>query len=573
MPLPPLPMRVAYVVSHGLPYSSNGYAVRSHAVACALAELGHDVMVISKPGRPWSIEGFDPARTIPLDQRIDGVRYVFLPLGATADASLRTRLRAAENQLADAFEVFRPGVVIGASNWENAEPAQNAARRYGAAFFYEQRGFWDMGRHADAPTPSEEDQIKATRSREYETRIARDARAVFTLNTAMKNEMVARGVPGDKIHLMPNGVSLPRHVDPKITRDGLEITARHVLGYVGSLSEYEGLETLVQATATLRARGIDAAALIVGSAAPKGLVGGSTDDTGHLRALAAKLGISDYLHFVPQQPQSRIGSYYALLDAFVMPRRRSEMTQIVAPIKPYSAASYGVPVLMTDMPPLDEVAQEIGARVFPEADTEALVGLLEDIFANAPDTRPATSTIPKVRPALHWSHRVRPLSRLLQGEAQSLQTEQLRQGIHGSATGSEGSANAGTGGFDTARLPQVMLGQQRGTLAYLGPQTAQPDPRYDTDRRVQLTRANILSELATREPGVFVIDWPALCTQHSDAWDGLWSIHDMRLNRLIMDATRIAQQRGWQCHVIGPVQRSAAPLFRTVAQVFEEITP
>ena len=47
----------------------------------------------------------------------------------------------------------------------------------------------------------------------------------------------------------------------------------------------------------------------------------------------------------------------------------------------------------------------------------------------------------------------------------------------------------------------------------------------------------------------------------------------MRLNRLVMEAARIAQQRGWQCHVTGPVGRSGAPLFRTVAQVFEEILP
>jgi len=572
MALAPLPARVAYVVSHGLPYSSNGYAVRSHAVACALAELGHDVIVISKPGRPWSIEGFDPARAIPLDQRIDGVRYIFLPMGE-AGMSLRAQLRAAEQRLTDAFEVFRPGAVIAASNWENAEPAQNAARRYGCAFFYEQRGFWDMARQADAPPVSAEDQIRATRSREYETRIARDARAVFTLNAAMKAEMVTRGVPGDKIHLMPNGVSPPRALDPKITRESLEITARHVLGYVGSLSGYEGLETLVQVTAALRARGIDAAALIVGSDAPKGLVEGAGDGTAALRAQAQRLGVSEHLHFVRQQPQSRIGSYYALLDAFVMPRHRSEMTQVVAPLKPYSAASYGVPVVMTDMPPLDEVAREIGAKLFAQGDVDALGQVLEGIFAQAPAVRSGARALPPVRPALRWSHRVRPLSRLLQGEAQSLQAQQLRQGMQEAGTGTDASHAHGIGGFDTARLPQVTLGQQRGTLAYLGPAAAQPDPRYDADRRVQLTRGNILAELATRAPGVFVIDWPALTAQRGGEWDGLWSIDDMRLNRLIMEATRVAQQRGWQCHVTGPVQRSAAPLFRTVAQLFEEILP
>ncbi|MEQ6250925.1 glycosyltransferase [Sulfitobacter sp. HNIBRBA3233] len=562
MKQPPLPQRVVYVVSHSLPYSSNGYAVRSHAVATALSELGHEVVVINRPGRPWSIEGFDPARTIPTDQRIDGVRYLFLPLGAAPEDGQRARLRAAENVLAETFDILRPGCVIAASNWENAEPAQNAARRYGCAFFYEQRGFWDMARGETDSALSEADAVAAKRSRDYETRIARDARAAFTLGTAMKEEMVRRGVPAERIHLMPNGVSDPRPGGAPLSRADLGITARHLLGYIGSLSSYEGLELLVEATARLRGEGVDAALLVVGSDTPKGLVDAdaASPRARALADLAATRGIAAHVHLVPQQPQSRIGSYTRLLDAFVMPRRRSDMTQIVPPIKPYSAASYGVPVLMTDMPPLDEVAQDIGAALFAEGDAAALATALRATFERE------ASGAAELRPGLRWTHRVRPLSRLLQGEAQALASA-AAQGVTGHQTRPQHA------GFDITRLPQVALGQQRGTLAYLGPETAPTDPRYDATRRVQLTRSNILAELATRAPGVFLVDWPALRATGNPDWDGLWSIDDMRLNRLMMTATRIATERGWQCHVAGPIQRSAAPLFRTVSQVFEEIVP
>jgi len=117
-----LPERVAYVVSHSYPYSSNGYAVRTHEVARALIRRGHEVIVFNRPGRPWDIEGFSPTQSVPTEQVIDGVRYIFLPTPAAPDAARRERLRAAENVLVDAFEVFRPGMVLGVSNWENAEP-------------------------------------------------------------------------------------------------------------------------------------------------------------------------------------------------------------------------------------------------------------------------------------------------------------------------------------------------------------------------------------------------------------------------------------------------------------------
>ena len=47
----------------------------------------------------------------------------------------------------------------------------------------------------------------------------------------------------------------------------------------------------------------------------------------------------------------------------------------------------------------------------------------------------------------------------------------------------------------------------------------------------------------------------------------------MHLNRQIMDACRIALDRGWRLQVVGPVLRSQAPLFRTVSGVFEEVQP
>jgi len=40
-----------------------------------------------------------------------------------------------------------------------------------------------------------------------------------------------------------------------------------------------------------------------------------------------------------------------------------------------------------------------------------------------------------------------------------------------------------------------------------------------------------------------------------------------------MDACSVALDRGWRVQVIGPMARSRAPLFQTVAQAFEEIGP
>lgn len=564
-----LPGRVAYVVSHSLPWSSNGYAVRTHAVARALTEAGHEVIVFTRPGRPWDIEGFDAQTPVQLDQKIDGVRYVCLPLPPLPGAHTTARSRAMADVLTEALQVFRPAAVLAASNWETAEPARRAASQIGAAFYYEQRGFWEMG--ANAATKEAE----ARR----ETEIALDARAVFTLNGLMRDELVRRGVPPGRIHLVPNGLAPLQKISKRITRSDVGCHSKYLLGYIGSLSAYEGLDTLLELVALLRrgddgAPGLDVDALIVGSDAPKGMITGPTANIGPaeaaLRAQAAQLGIAAHVHFVPQMPEEVIGGYYTICDAMVMPRKRNSVTELVPPIKPYAAAAFSLPVFMTDLPPLAEIATEIHGNVFPEGDVTTLAAMVRAAL-----TQGHPASIAVLDPDLDWSRRIQPMSDHLKAVAAAEQARNAQ--IFGTTFSADPSVQQTkppvTRSFDIRALPQVGL---QGLLDATNEARIGPSGGNDALGVTRLTRSNLLEVLATANPGVFVIDWAGLQAQAGFAdseWAGLWSIDDMRLNRQIMDATRIALDRGWRIQVIGPVHRSQAPLFRTVASVVQEILP
>ena len=560
--------RIAYVVSHSYPYSSNGYAVRTHEVAKALGSRGHEIIVFNRPGRPWDIEGFAGTQKVSSEQIIDGVRYVFLPTESGPRDNRRARLREAERVLLEAFDVFRPGIVVGVSNWENAEPAQNAARRFGAGFFYEQRGFWEMGRGGPDATPEEAEE--ALNDRTNEVNIASAALAVFTLNDAMRRELVNSGVPADKIHLVPNGVSPSPVVAKGVTRKSLGITASHLLSYIGSLSEYEGIEDLVRLIAHLRKDGVDVAGMIVGSSAPKGLVGGAVDGTQEqkLRAITRELGLGAHVHFVPQVGWSKVSAYYAVSDAIILPRRRSAMTELVAPIKPYAAAAYGIPVYMTDMPPLRDVAQDIHGSLFAQGDVAGLAGMLGPVFDK---THPALSE--PISSAVLWPRRVRPMSDLLSAEASSAQRDMDANMPRFMGSGGGLGASGGGQRFDPGAIPLLALNPpvNRGSTVCIGPGVTLHDPEV-----LRPNRQTLLGVLATEPAGRFVIDWAGLQVgqgrEESQEWDGLWSIQNMRLNRQIMDACRVALDRGWQIRVLGPVHRSQAPLFRTVSEVVEEVS-
>jgi len=559
-----LPKRLAYVVDHSLPYSSDGYAVRTHEISRAMVECGFDVVVFNRPGRPWDIPGFDLSIKVPLDMTLEGVRYIFLPSFDQPSPSPRDQLGSGERALHEAMQVFRPAAIMAASNWENARPAANVARRLCIPFLYEIRGFWEMSRAASDPDYSETSEYQNHRMQEAD--VANGAMAVLTLTEAMRTELVRRGVAPERIRLVPNGVRSRPPQAPILRRSHIRCETKHLLGYVGSLSAYEGVDDLVRLTALMRGEGTDVAALIVGSGAPAGVTKTDSDDQAvtSLKKLARELGVADYIHFIPRIPWNNVGGYYALCDAIIIPRRRSKVTEIVAPLKPYDAAAYGVPVFMSDIPLLQNLAADIHASLFREGDLADLADQLRQCFGNSHAM--VVDAIPK---GSYWRERIRPLAGMMTSISAEELVRQNAQAVNSTAL------NVGVPLFDLEAIPEAVFAPERVLqVAGIGPCRKQ---RGRASSFTALTRSNLHSHLALAPPGIFVVDWAGLQSvtieSQYDEWAELWTIADMRMNRQMMDACRIAVSRGWRLVVLGPIHGSTAPLFRTVSGLFEVITP
>ena len=146
-----------------------------------------------------------------------------------------------------------------ASNFANARLALALRERYGLPVVYEVRGFWEdtwLSRHPDAERLASSELYQ--RNRDLETRCMLAADLVVTLGEAMREEIVARGVAAEKILIVPNAVSeefLKPLPDAATLRHELNIDPdEYVVGVVSSLVPHEGIGTLLEATAVLRAR-------------------------------------------------------------------------------------------------------------------------------------------------------------------------------------------------------------------------------------------------------------------------------------------------------------------------------
>ncbi|WP_339898720.1 glycosyltransferase [uncultured Gilvimarinus sp.] len=363
----PIAGRVAYVVSHGQSYASNGYAVRTQGIARALNQHGLETLCFVKQGRPWDIGAADDA--VSPEMCVDGVRYIHSrwPDGIRPDSEL-VQLETAARQLEESFHIYRPEAVVAASNYMCGLPAWVAATRLNIPFYNEVRGFWELSKAAREPGYELSPEFKQESVRD--AFVARRAAAVFTLNAPMRQELARRGVEEDKIYVVPNGIDrLPSLGDgnPELAESvGIEPNDK-VVGYVGSRNSYEGLATLIEACAQLVGNGVKLKLLLVG------------DDQAVTCALAknsvAAEGVDDmpWVIHVGRVPHEHISDYYALIDVIVIPRKDSPVCQLVPPIKAVEALGYRKNVVLSNVAPLRPYAEAFpSATLFDSASSDAL---------------------------------------------------------------------------------------------------------------------------------------------------------------------------------------------------------
>ncbi|HWM99649.1 MAG TPA: glycosyltransferase family 4 protein [Streptosporangiaceae bacterium] len=381
-----VPGRVLHLVTDALPTTSAGYTIRTHEIAVAQREAGLDPHVATRCGYPVTQGRLDGRRLVVLD----GVPYHrLLPWRMPAGLSAGPAAAPATGPSTRALELaagltrqLRPSILHAASNYANARLALALRERYGLPVVYEVRGFWEdtwLSRHPDGAKLAASELYQ--RNRELETRCMLAADLVVTLGEAMRDEIVARGVPGKKILIVPNAVSeefLRPLPDVTTLREELGLKPDEpVVGEVTSLVPHEGIGTLLEATAILRARGVPARALIVGDGPERAA----------LQRQAARAGLAGVAVFTGRVPASKVRQFHALLDVFVVPRTPDRVCQLVTPLKPVEAMASGLCVVTSEVKALTEIVKHevTGMQTVPQ-DPVSLADCLERLIYS-PDIR------------------------------------------------------------------------------------------------------------------------------------------------------------------------------------------
>ncbi|MFF2445653.1 glycosyltransferase family 4 protein [Neobacillus sp. NPDC058068] len=361
---------IVHVLNKSLP-EVNGYTIRSsEMVEHQKNSLIHPV-VITKLGY-----SFDSKVVESIGREIhNGIEhYRLMDVNGSSkinEVPMSEYFRTYADHFARALRQINPALIHTASNFQNALPALKVAQKYQIPSVYEVRGLWHDTQATK--TAGFENSERYLLHEKYELICCHTADRVVAISQSLREHLINKGIPEEKIYFVPNGVDVKKF-KPQLPNTELQkkfdLENKLVIGFIGSVTHYEGLDYLLKALAELKKMAISFSFLLVGD-------GKALPD---LKQLARELQLEAEVIFVGRVPHHEVKDYYSVIDVFPFPRTKAKVCQLVTPLKPFEAMAMGKLVLVSDIPALREMVidGETGL-VFKAEDVSSLVECLQQV--------------------------------------------------------------------------------------------------------------------------------------------------------------------------------------------------
>lgn len=310
-------MRILY--SHRI-QSRDGQSVHVEALVAALRELGHEVLVVG-PGFYEQAEfGGESGLVAAIRSRLPRAVGELAELLYNLPAWWRLRL---------ACRQFRPDLIYERYNLYYLAGTV-VARRMGTPLFLEVNAplFDERSRHGGLGLPGV--------ARWAERFVWRSADRVLAVTGVLKAMIAAEGVPPQRIEVVPNGIDPIQFAGLPVRPEAPEPV---VLGFVGFVREWHGLDAVIAAMAADATTRLKLVVVGDGPAVPA------------LRAQAIELGVADRVEFTGLAAHDAIPSLVAGFDIALQPR----VVAYASPLKLFEYMAAGKAIVAPDQPNIREV--------------------------------------------------------------------------------------------------------------------------------------------------------------------------------------------------------------------------
>jgi glycogen(starch) synthase len=316
--------RILHVLDHSLPLQS-GYAFRTAALLREQRAFGWETFHLTTP------KHYAPGEA---EEDFSGLHFyrTRVPPSWARSAPVLDNVmvvRDTAHRIEEIINTIRPDIIHAHSPCLTGMAAGGIARKRGIPLVYEMRASWEDAAVDHGTTT--EGSLRYKLSRALESRVLKRADAITTICEGLAGDIVSRGIPRERITIIPNAVDIESfeviEQPDEALRQELGVGDGPVLGFIGSFYGYEGIDLLLRAVPSILRAYPTTTVLLVG--------GGPAE--AQLKQLAVELGIQSRVHFAWRVPHEQVRRYYSVVDVLVYARKSMRLTELVTPLKPLEA--------------------------------------------------------------------------------------------------------------------------------------------------------------------------------------------------------------------------------------------
>jgi glycosyltransferase involved in cell wall biosynthesis len=353
---------VLYMVSSTMPIKTNGYTVRTHNILKNLTKKGINVVCVNRPiiSRHKKIEHIIH----------DNIKYIIPYVNNVKKPEIdniftKEYTTAYWDIIKKICRDYEFDIVHACSNYVNPLVGYKLSRKNNIPLIYEVRGLWHLSKLSNNPKWKNSDAFKKYLALENAVMDVSDH--IFVISPEVGEELNVDNKYNDKISIAPNCVDT-RFLKP-LKKDLVLFNKYNkekffLIGYVGSVVNYEGIEYLVKSIKYLKDLDKKCKLIIVG----KGTTIACKKTYQLLIDLVSDLDVKDRVIFTGDIPYEDIRSYYSIIDLICLPRKGCQVCELVTPLKPFEAMSMGKPLLASNVNPLLRIIDHKSTGLIHEKD-------------------------------------------------------------------------------------------------------------------------------------------------------------------------------------------------------------
>ncbi|MGB9692797.1 MAG: glycosyltransferase family 4 protein, partial [Candidatus Sumerlaeaceae bacterium] len=186
-----------------------------------------------------------------------------------------------------------------------------------------------------------------------EKRVYDRSRRIGVVTRGFIDNIAAKGVPREKIRLLPDWVDPDIYDSSKVDRETVRreygLDARYVVSFLGNFGLLMGLETILETARIVRHTDPEVLFLFVGKGVAQPM----------MEEKIAQWGLTN-VRIIPYQPRSKVPALLAASDALIVTYMKNDITLITVPSKIYEYMSSARPIVAGVAGVIDEILSEAG---------------------------------------------------------------------------------------------------------------------------------------------------------------------------------------------------------------------